>query len=156
TAALRSILAVPLPSSLTQLFEGRGAAGSGVGAGFIVKAAIAIVAGAGANRVGSDSGANRAGASAGPQARPGRAPQIAAKGPAARPARVGKKSSRTTGRAPARSGPRTSTPTVEAQLAPAVSHQSSAASAPAASGPVPATQSVANTAANTTNTVVGA
>ena len=55
-AALRSVLAVPLPSSLTQLFEGGGAVAGGVGAGFVVKAAIAVVAGAVATGVGSDRG----------------------------------------------------------------------------------------------------
>jgi RNA polymerase sigma factor (sigma-70 family) len=48
TAALRSILTVPVPSSLAQLFgqggAGAGAAG-GLGAGFLVKTAIALVVG---------------------------------------------------------------------------------------------------------------
>src|SRR3954467_14488784 len=46
TAALRSILAVPLPSSLTQFFEGGGGVAGAVGSGFLVKAAVALVAGA--------------------------------------------------------------------------------------------------------------
>jgi RNA polymerase sigma factor (sigma-70 family) len=46
TAALRSILAVPLPGSLTQFIEGGGAAtGGGIGAGMLLKAAIALVVG---------------------------------------------------------------------------------------------------------------
>ena len=57
TAALRSILAVPVPSSLTQLFAGGGAVvGGGAGVGFVVKAAIALVAGAVATGVSSDRG----------------------------------------------------------------------------------------------------
>src|SRR3954468_845897 len=46
TAALRSIAAVPLPSSLTQFFEGGGGVAGAVGSGFLVKAAVALVAGA--------------------------------------------------------------------------------------------------------------
>jgi RNA polymerase sigma factor (sigma-70 family) len=45
TAALRSILAVPLPGSLGQLFEGGGAAAGGIGAGVLIKAAVALVVG---------------------------------------------------------------------------------------------------------------
>jgi len=45
-AALRSILAVPLPGSLTQFFEsGGGAAVGGVGASMLLKAAVALVVG---------------------------------------------------------------------------------------------------------------
>src|SRR3954463_10715281 len=46
TAALRSLAAVPLPSSLTQFFEGGGGAAGAIGSGFLVKAAVALVAGA--------------------------------------------------------------------------------------------------------------
>jgi RNA polymerase sigma factor (sigma-70 family) len=46
TAALRSILAVPLPGSLTQFIEGGGAvSGGGIGAGMLLKAAVALVVG---------------------------------------------------------------------------------------------------------------
>jgi RNA polymerase sigma factor (sigma-70 family) len=46
TAALRSILAVPLPSSLTQLVGGGGsAAAGGIGAGLLIKTAVALVVG---------------------------------------------------------------------------------------------------------------
>jgi RNA polymerase sigma factor (sigma-70 family) len=48
-SALRILAAVPLPSSLTQLFEGGGTVAGGgalVGTGFLVKAAVALVAGA--------------------------------------------------------------------------------------------------------------
>jgi RNA polymerase sigma factor (sigma-70 family) len=58
-SALRTLAAVPLPSSLTQLFEGGGVAaggGAAVGAGFLVKAAVALVAGAVATGIGGDHG----------------------------------------------------------------------------------------------------
>src|SRR3954469_9950471 len=45
TASLRSILAVPVPSSLTHLFDGGGAAAGGIGASMLVKAAVALVVG---------------------------------------------------------------------------------------------------------------
>ncbi|MCA1838395.1 MAG: RNA polymerase sigma factor, partial [Actinobacteria bacterium] len=48
-SAVRSLAAVPLPSSLTQFFEGGGVVAGGgavVGTGFLIKAAVAIVAAA--------------------------------------------------------------------------------------------------------------
>jgi RNA polymerase sigma factor (sigma-70 family) len=48
-SSLRSLAAVPLPTSLTQFFEGGGViagGGAAVGTGFLVKAAVAIVAAA--------------------------------------------------------------------------------------------------------------
>src|SRR5436190_3002286 len=46
TAALRSILPVPLPTSLTQLVDGGGAAAAGgIGAGILIKTAVALVVG---------------------------------------------------------------------------------------------------------------
>lgn len=60
TSALRSLAAVPLPSSLAQFFEGGGVlAGSGgvlAGAGFVAKATVAVVAGMIAAGIGSDRG----------------------------------------------------------------------------------------------------
>jgi RNA polymerase sigma factor (sigma-70 family) len=56
-SALRSLAAVPLPTSLTQFFAGGGVvAGSGAaaGTGFLVKAAVAIVAAALGTGVGGD------------------------------------------------------------------------------------------------------
>jgi hypothetical protein len=44
-SALRSLATVPLPASLAQLFEGGGVVAGGIGAGFLVKAAVALVAG---------------------------------------------------------------------------------------------------------------
>src|SRR5712692_6177464 len=57
-SALRTLAAVPLPRSLTQLFEGGGVAagGAAVGGGFVVKAAVALVAGALATGIGGDHG----------------------------------------------------------------------------------------------------
>jgi RNA polymerase sigma factor (sigma-70 family) len=57
-SALRVLAAVPLPSSLTQLFGGGGGVvaggGAAVGTGFLVKAAVAVVAGVVATGVSSD------------------------------------------------------------------------------------------------------
>jgi RNA polymerase sigma factor (sigma-70 family) len=71
-SALRVLGAVPLPSSLAQLFEGGGAVAGGgavVGTtGLLVKAAVALVAGALATGMaGSRSGTNAAVAGAGPK-----------------------------------------------------------------------------------------
>jgi RNA polymerase sigma factor (sigma-70 family) len=56
-SALRVLAAVPLPSSLTQFFSGGGvvaAGGAAVGTGFLVKAAVAIIAAALATGIGGD------------------------------------------------------------------------------------------------------
>ena len=56
-SALRALVAVPLPSSLTQFFEGGGVlagGGAAFGTGFLVKAAVALVAGVVATGVGGD------------------------------------------------------------------------------------------------------
>src|SRR5947207_10929350 len=45
TAALRSILTVPVPGSLGQLFGGGGAAAGGIGASMLIKTAVALVVG---------------------------------------------------------------------------------------------------------------
>jgi RNA polymerase sigma factor (sigma-70 family) len=55
-AALKSIAAVPLPSSLTPLLEGGGAVAGGIGTGAAVKAAVALMAGALATGLGGDHG----------------------------------------------------------------------------------------------------
>ena len=65
-AALKSITAVPLPTSLTQLFGGGGAVAGGIGTGIAVKAVVALVAGAVATGLGGDR-SNSADASAGSQ-----------------------------------------------------------------------------------------
>jgi RNA polymerase sigma factor (sigma-70 family) len=80
TAALRSILAVPLPSSLTQFVEGGGgAAAGGVGAGLLIKAAVALVVGGLATGVGVERG-SRATAAPSRQAVPPTAVHTAAPG----------------------------------------------------------------------------
>jgi RNA polymerase sigma factor (sigma-70 family) len=56
-SALRSLAAVPLPGSLSQLFGSGGVVaggGAAAGSGFLVKAAIALLAGAVATGIGSD------------------------------------------------------------------------------------------------------
>ncbi|MDX6408398.1 MAG: hypothetical protein QOE13_1469 [Gaiellaceae bacterium] len=57
-SALRALAAVPLPSSLTQLLQGGEGAvaggGAAVGTGFLIKAAVALVAGAVATGVGAE------------------------------------------------------------------------------------------------------
>jgi RNA polymerase sigma factor (sigma-70 family) len=69
-SALRSLAVVPVPSSLTQLFQGGGfVAGGGalVGSGFAVKATIALLAGAVATGLG---GGNSGPATAAPKSAP--------------------------------------------------------------------------------------
>jgi RNA polymerase sigma factor (sigma-70 family) len=44
-AAIRSLLSVPLPGSLSQFFDGGGAAAGGIGAGLLLKTAVALVIG---------------------------------------------------------------------------------------------------------------
>jgi RNA polymerase sigma factor (sigma-70 family) len=64
-STLRTLAAVPLPTSLTQLFEGGGVVAGGgavVGTGFLVKAAVALVAGAVATGMGGDRSATTAAA----------------------------------------------------------------------------------------------
>ena len=55
-AALKSIAAVPLPSSLIPLFEGGGAVAGGIGTGVALKAVVALMAGALATGLGGDHG----------------------------------------------------------------------------------------------------
>src|SRR5262249_26220182 len=57
TATLRSILTVPLPGSLAQLVEGGGSvAAGGIGAGMLIKAAVALVVGGLATGIGVERG----------------------------------------------------------------------------------------------------
>jgi RNA polymerase sigma factor (sigma-70 family) len=57
TATLRSLLAVPLPGSLTPVFGGGGAAAAGgIGAGMLIKAAVALVVGGLATGLGIEQG----------------------------------------------------------------------------------------------------
>jgi RNA polymerase sigma factor (sigma-70 family) len=55
-AALKSIAAVPLPSSLTPFFEGSSVVAGGIGTGVAVKAVVALMAGALATGLGGDHG----------------------------------------------------------------------------------------------------
>src|SRR5206468_5380072 len=55
-AALKSIAAVPLPSSLTPFLESGGAVASGIGAGVAVKAVVALMAGALVTGLGGEHG----------------------------------------------------------------------------------------------------
>jgi RNA polymerase sigma factor (sigma-70 family) len=154
TAALRSILAVPLPSSLTQLVGGGGAAAAGgIGAGLLIKTAVALVVGGLATGLGVER-ATQAGASPHPDvATPAVQASVAAghstaragvQAPA-RPARAVSGHSRAVGTGTRRRAAVDSTPSSR----PAVSAQSSAASTPASSPP-----SAATTAAQTVQTVV--
>jgi RNA polymerase sigma factor (sigma-70 family) len=68
SSALRVLSAVPLPGSLAQIFDGGGVVaggGAALGTGFLVKAAVALVAGVVATGVGGDNTAPTA-AAAGP------------------------------------------------------------------------------------------
>ena len=77
TAALRSILTVPVPSSLAQYFDGGAAAAGGIGAGIVAKTVLALIVGAVATGVVSD-GRNGAAAASPAQAAPTRAQPVAA------------------------------------------------------------------------------
>jgi len=156
TAALRSILAVPLPTSLTQLFEGGGAVAGGIGAGFVVKAAIALVAGAVATGVSSDRG-SRAVAAPDASARQ-TATQIATstkqkvvtagtRAAAKRSAadRAVGHSGRVTGQA--------STETAQTRVAPVVVHQPGASPSLAPAPAAQVTTTVSSTATNVAGTV---
>jgi RNA polymerase sigma factor (sigma-70 family) len=71
TAALRSILAVPLPTSLTQFFDGGGVAAGGIGTSLLIKAAVALVVGGVATGLGVEHSTSAAAAK---QARAAEAP----------------------------------------------------------------------------------
>jgi RNA polymerase sigma factor (sigma-70 family) len=69
-SALRALVAVPLPGSLTQLFEGNGAVvggGAAIGTGFLVKAAVAVVAGVVATGMGAAGDHSRTAAAPAPR-----------------------------------------------------------------------------------------
>jgi RNA polymerase sigma factor (sigma-70 family) len=93
-SALKSIAAIPLPTSLTELFGGGGGAvAGGIGGGFLVKAAVALVAGAVATGIGSDRG-NRAAAAPGTQQSTVASASPRAAAPATRTQRLAKASRR--------------------------------------------------------------
>jgi len=161
TAALRSILAVPVPSSLAQLF-GQGGAGAGAaggfGAGFLVKTAVALVVGGLATGVAVEGGKRALAAPRHAPAAPAVAahptpvrahPVMQAHG-ARRALRAVPSRQRASAAGPAR-GPATND---GAAPAAATSATTSARSAPA-SEPAPASPSVATVVDNTVQTVVG-
>jgi RNA polymerase sigma factor (sigma-70 family) len=162
TAALRSILAVPLPSSLAHFVEGGGgAAAGGVGAGLLIKAAVALVVGGLATGIGVER-STRATAAPSERAAPptaGHTTVVAAKHPSrttsthrtARVHRTVARHARSLGRGiPA---PPSSQPSAGVSLQPgaATSTSSGPAVTPAPSGVVPTT---VQTAVQTVQTVV--
>jgi RNA polymerase sigma factor (sigma-70 family) len=82
-SALKSISAVPVPTSLTQLFGGGGAVGGAVagsvGTGFLVKTAVVLIAGAFATGVGVERGNHADAAPASPSVSAATSPVTAAK-----------------------------------------------------------------------------
>jgi RNA polymerase sigma factor (sigma-70 family) len=161
SAALRSILGVPVPSSLAQVFEGGGvAAVGGVGTGVVVKTVAALVAGAVATGIGGDHGTR---AVAAPAAKPAGAPiqsiaktrptpPKAAPGPLVAATRSSQvpAGARTTGRGHV-SRPAPADPA--SQAATGTSHSQPA---PAAPSPLASVQSPVSAAVTVTaNTVVG-
>jgi RNA polymerase sigma factor (sigma-70 family) len=155
TAALRSILTVPLPSSLTQLVGGGGgaAAAGGIGAGFLIKTAVALVVGGLATGLGVER-ATHATASPHPDvatpavqasAAAGHATVRAVRNQVHPSARTVAHHARAVGTGVKRREAGDSTPSSR----PAVSSTSSAASTPASSAPAPTA-----TAAQTVQTVV--
>jgi len=153
-AALRSIAVVPVPSSLTQFFEGGGAIAGGIGAGFALKAAVALVVGALATGLTGDHG-SRAVAASETQATPAAAASHVA---AATPSQQAQAQRLATPRVAKRAN-KAAVHTVRAanasrssspqSSAPQQSGSSSQESAPSSSPPVTATVS------ETTETVVG-
>jgi RNA polymerase sigma factor (sigma-70 family) len=111
TAALRSILTVPVPSSLAQFFDGGTAAVGGIGAGLVAKAVLALVAGAIATGVASD-GKNGAAVASPEDAAPAAAQPLVAKSVAVRrvatPGPRGRTRSTSAGRKARAAGSRTS------------------------------------------------
>jgi RNA polymerase sigma factor (sigma-70 family) len=162
TAALRSILTVPVPSSLAQFFDGGAVAAGGFGAGVVAKAVIALVAGAIATGVVSD-GRNDTAVASPAEAKPMDvqhvtvqtvATQRAAQARARIVARVGSAKARAA-RHTSRVGVsrRTSTHSAAPTAGAAVQPSSAASTAPAS--PSNATQTVTQTVSDTTDTVVG-
>lgn len=149
-AALKSITAVPLPASLTQLFEGGGAVAGGIGAGIVVKAVVALVAGAVATGLGGDR-SNRADAAGGTQPA---APASTARGAAASGrATVGAAAQRLAG---SRSGVRPQTiksSRPDRLNGPEATSPSQQGAAPAASTPSQASSSSSSPSAPVTATV---
>jgi RNA polymerase sigma factor (sigma-70 family) len=85
-SALRSLGAVPLPTSLAQIYEGGGVVAGGLGGGFLLKAAVALVAGGLATGLGSGDQARRGVAAPETQATPASAQSSAIAAPHTRAA----------------------------------------------------------------------
>ena len=152
TAALRSILAVPLPSSLTQLVVGGGgaAAAGGIGAGLLIKTAVALVVGGLATGLGVERATQAEALPHSDLATPAVQASVAAgqgtvRGRVHAPARTVARHGRAVGTGITRRAAVAGTTSSR----PAVSLTSSAASTPASSPPSPAA-----TAAQTVQTVV--
>jgi RNA polymerase sigma factor (sigma-70 family) len=77
TATLRSILTIPLPSSLAPLVDGGGAAVGGIGAGMLIKAAVALVVGGLATGLGVERSTRATAPPQPPVAMPGQSPALA-------------------------------------------------------------------------------
>jgi RNA polymerase sigma factor (sigma-70 family) len=176
TAALRSILAIPVPGSLAQLFGGGSAAVGGLGASMLIKAAVALVVGGLATGLGVERAthANAAPRAASASAAPAASGAVAsAAGPGARAAKPHKAPAARVARAAVakraagkgltiRSAPqqRSSAPLAVAASASdsasaPVSAASSEAPAPASSGgPTAAVTQTTQTVTQTTQTVV--
>jgi RNA polymerase sigma factor (sigma-70 family) len=163
TAALRSLLAVPLPGSLAPVLGGGGgAAAGGIGAGMLIKAAVALVVGGLATGLGIER-STRAVAAPKPESA---APSAAAAPTGTAHAVAGPEKTRlthvsrlTSRRAVARRvgaagiGPRASSHQPPTSL-PATSSSGTAAPAPAPTSPLPAsTQTVSDAAATVDQTV---
>jgi len=163
TAALRSILAVPVPGSLGQFFDGGAAAAGGIGAGVVAKTVLALVAGAIATGVASDGRKGAAAASPANAApivvQPVAAQKAATRRVATAPAHaLATKTGRRARAAAARVAQtgfsrRAATHRAVRQLAPSSSQPAATASPAPASTPKP---SVTQTVSQTTDTVVTA
>jgi len=156
TAALRSILGVPLPGTLAHFAEGGGAAAGGIGASMLAKAAVALVVGGLATGLGAERSRH---ASAAPE------PQAVAHVAKQAPARVARRvvrpaKARTVAakrRRAATSRRAVQRPVVRRSTSPPPSSTSSTASSPAAAPAAagPAAPPVTPSATQAVQTVVG-
>jgi len=176
TAALRSILAIPVPGSLAQLFGGGSAAVGGLGASMLIKAAVALVVGGLATGLGVERAthANAAPRAASASAAPAASGAVAsAAGPGARAAKPHKAAAARVARAAVgkraagkgltirsaaqqlSSAPLAVAASASDSASAPVSAASSEASAPASSGgPAAAVTQTTQTVTQTTQTVV--
>ncbi|HKC21838.1 MAG TPA: RNA polymerase sigma factor [Gaiellaceae bacterium] len=153
TAALRSIVTVPVPSSLAQLFGGGGAgAAGGIGAGFLVKAAVALMVGGLATGVGVEGRTRAVAAPRHPAAAPARAQATPVRGHTRHAARH---DTRRGGPAHPRAG-RPSLASRRSVTEPsATAAAADSAPEPASARPVSSSPNVTTVAESTVQTVVG-